>query len=81
MKETEDRRKREELETEKLRKMEELKKKKHKRGFVPHQKCLLQQQLQQHVQLITQHFLQTYQHPRFYYYANYCKTMLVCSVL
>lgn len=82
MKETEDREKREELEKGKLEIMEKTKKKKkQKRGFVPSQIYLLQQQLQQHVQLTTQHFLQTFQHPRYFYYAETCKTMLVCATL
>lgn len=38
---------------------------------------LLQQQLRQHVQLTTQHFLQTCQHPLFSSYAKGCKVTLV----
>lgn len=38
---------------------------------------LLQQQLRQHVQLTTQHFLQTCQHPMYGNYAKDFKTILV----
>lgn len=78
MKETEDRQKREELEREKERKLtEEKKKRKQRRGFTPSQMCLLQQQLQQHVQLTAQHFLQCCQHPHYHKHADMCKIMLV----
>lgn len=84
MQETEDRQRREEFEMEQLRKQEEIKKqedlkrkKKERRGMVPTQKLLLAQQMRQHVQLMTQHFLQTYKHPVYHYYSGVCRAMLV----
>lgn len=84
MQETEDRQRREELEMENLRILEEIKKqeelmrkKKERRGMVPTQILLLAQQMRQHVQLTTQHFLQTYKHPTYHYYSGICRTMLV----
>lgn len=41
------------------------------------QRNLLLQQIRQHVQLLTQHFLQTYQHPLFNNISKKCKVMLV----
>lgn len=80
MKETEDRQRREEeeeVEKEEAAQRERVRQREAQRGFVPNQMCLLAQQLRQHVQLTTQHFMQTYQHPRFDCYASICKTMLV----
>ncbi|KAL0278688.1 UNVERIFIED_CONTAM: hypothetical protein PYX00_000438 [Menopon gallinae] len=42
----------------------------------PSQKLLIEQQLRQHVQLTTQHFLQTCQHPMYGKYAGECKVIL-----
>ncbi|KFB37514.1 AGAP004472-PA-like protein [Anopheles sinensis] len=46
-------------------------------GFNEFQLQLLQQQLRMHVQLTTQHFLQTYAHPMFWQSAKTFKDMLV----
>ncbi|KAG8327383.1 B cell differentiation [Homalodisca vitripennis] len=48
-----------------------------RRGIHPHQRELLGQQLRQHVQLTTQHFLQTYRHPLYHYHSSTCKSMLL----
>lgn len=44
------------------------------------QRLLIQQQMRQHVQLTTQHFLQTCQHPLYSKYAKQCKVNLVSCV-
>ncbi|CAH0391471.1 unnamed protein product [Bemisia tabaci] len=41
------------------------------------QLLLLQQQMRQHVQLTTQHFLQCYQHPELSKYADQCRNILL----
>lgn len=45
------------------------------------QKLLLEQQLRQHVQLTTQHFLQTCQHPMHAKKAGECKVILVSNFI
>lgn len=44
------------------------------------QRLVLDQQMRQYVQLLTQNFLQTYQHPVHGHYAPFCKEHLVCKV-
>lgn len=43
----------------------------------PPQRLVLDQQLRQHVQILAQHFLQTYMHPVLNGYAAKCKKLLV----
>jgi len=46
--------------------------------FTDFQKSIYAQQIRMHIQLTTQHFLQTYSHPEFWKYANKFKLFLVC---
>jgi len=49
-------------------------------SFSAEQRLLLDQQLRKHVQLTTQHFLQTYAHPQLSHYAAECHGIIVsCS--
>lgn len=45
------------------------------------QRLVLDQQMRQFVQLMTQHFLQTYEHPMLHNYSPTCKKQLVCIYL
>lgn len=49
--------------------------------FTYQQECLLSQQMRQHVQLLTQHFLQTYKHPNLCDLASNFKQNLVSLFL
>ena len=46
-------------------------------SFSEEQRLLLDQQLRKHVQLTTQHFLQTYAHPQLSHYAAECHGIIV----
>uniref|UniRef100_A0A1B6CB21 GON-4-like protein n=1 Tax=Clastoptera arizonana TaxID=38151 RepID=A0A1B6CB21_9HEMI len=46
-------------------------------SFTPEQQLLLSQQMRQHIQLLTQHFLQTYNHPILHRFSSKCKESLV----
>jgi hypothetical protein len=46
-------------------------------SFSAEQRLLLDQQIRKHVQLTTQHFLQTYAHPQLSHYAAECHGIIV----
>jgi hypothetical protein len=48
-------------------------------SFLAEQRLLLDQQLRKHVQLTTQHFLQTYAHPELSHCAAQCRGIIVSS--
>lgn len=47
--------------------------------ILPSQRYLLDQQMRQHVQMTTMHFLQFHKHPYFHRYANTMKELIVMN--
>lgn len=50
-------------------------------NFSRDQMCILEQQMRQHVQMLTQNFILTYEHPEFHEYSEKIKEYLVSICL
>lgn len=46
-------------------------------NFSHDQLCILEQQMRQHIQMLTQNFILTYEHPEFHEYSGKIKEYLV----